>query len=434
VWVIQPGRGWPDLYASRTSAGEVWKCCVTPNDGIEDGPPDCDEVTINTPPTQPTAVVTPDDPSPTTDDWLHCEASGSTDPDGDNVTHRYQWYRRRPADEHGSAMAGRTWRYLAPCRTWPGEDWWCVVTPTDGIENGDRGGSNPVTIGGTIVPVVTPENPTTDDGLHCEVPGTADPDRQYKYQWYRKRLADEHGTAMAGRTWRNLAPCCTKPLDEWWCVVMPPEGVDGADAVPSNHVTIINRAPTKPTVRISPIPAYTDEDLHCSALGSTDPDGDTVMYQYQWYKDDLIQPRRIWPNLSSSRTSVDEIWKCVVTPTDGMDDGPSASFSVIIRARTRASAVVIGSLSAQPTALGAQVAFALSGESKVTAEVLNIAGRPVQVLVADRPMAAGAKTLVWAGRNASGARVPSGVYLVRITAGDEAGSKSQALATVRIGR
>jgi len=101
---------------------------------------------------------------------------------------------------------------------------------------------------------------------------------------------------------------------------------------------------------------------------------------------------------------------------------------------TRSASAQLKSLSCRPTSAGAQLTFVLSRGASVSAEVLNIAGRPVQVLVADRPMAAGAKTLVWAGRNASGALVPSGVYLVRITAGDEAGSQSQALATVRIGR
>ena len=70
----------------------------------------------------------------------------------------------------------------------------------------------------------------------------------------------------------------------------------------------------------------------------------------------------------------------------------------------------------------------------VTAEVLNIAGRPVQVLVADKAMAAGVNTLAWDGRSASGTIVPSGVYLVRLRAAGDKGGQSQALGSVMITR
>lgn len=48
--------------------------------------------------------------------------------------------------------------------------------------------------------------------------------------------------------------------------------------------------------------------LHEHAVGSTDPDGDTVTYQYQWYRDGVIRPARIYPNVSSWRTSAGEVW------------------------------------------------------------------------------------------------------------------------------
>jgi flagellar hook assembly protein FlgD len=80
------------------------------------------------------------------------------------------------------------------------------------------------------------------------------------------------------------------------------------------------------------------------------------------------------------------------------------------------------------------VTFTLSAEAGVTAEVLNIAGRPVKVLVSERPMAAGTNTLIWDGRSAKGLAVPSGMYLVRVKAADQDGGQSEALAMVRIAR
>jgi len=70
----------------------------------------------------------------------------------------------------------------------------------------------------------------------------------------------------------------------------------------------------------------------------------------------------------------------------------------------------------------------------VTAEVLNIAGRPVQVLVADRQMAAATNTLTWNGRSATGVAVPSGIYLVRVRACDKNGARSEAVSTVCVRR
>jgi len=101
---------------------------------------------------------------------------------------------------------------------------------------------------------------------------------------------------------------------------------------------------------------------------------------------------------------------------------------------TAAASVKIASVGCQQKGAGTQVTFTLSSEATVTAEVLNIAGRPVKALVADKVMTAGANTVVWDGRNATGALAPSGVYLVRVQARHEAGQMSQVLGTVRIAR
>ncbi len=99
-----------------------------------------------------------------------------------------------------------------------------------------------------------------------------------------------------------------------------------------------------------------------------------------------------------------------------------------------ASSAQVGALSCCPAGTGAQVTFTLSAEGAVTAEVLNIAGRPVKLLVSDRAMSAGSNTLIWDGRSAKGLAVPSGIYLVRVKAADQDGGQSEALAMVRIAR
>jgi len=420
--VIRPARVWPTVSSSRTSPGDHWSCRVTPNDGIEDGPYDEAWVTINMPPTAPTVSIAPANPHDGDD--LTCSASGSTDLDGDPITYNYQWYK------NGVLKPARVWPTVSSSRTSPGDTWRCVVTPNDGIDDGATGEDSVVIYGAPSMPTVTitPANPYTYNDLTCNASGSVDPGGQpvtYSYQWYK------NGVLKPARVWPTVSSSRTSSGDVWRCVVTPNNGT--ADGPPGEDtVTIVNRPPTKPTVSISPIPACTNEDLHCNASGSTDPDGDSVTYQYQWYKDGVIRPARVYPNVSSSRTSAGEVWKCVVTPTDGMDDGPSASFSVTIQ--SCASAVVIGALSVQPTAVGAEVVFSLSADASVTAEMLNIAGRPVAMLVSDREMTKGANTLAWNGRNSAGLAVPSGVYLVRLKAADASGGKCQVLGTVSISR
>lgn len=83
--------------------------------------------------------------------------------------------------------------------------------------------------------------------------------------------------------------------------------------------------------------------------------------------------------------------------------------------RSVASAMVTSASAAQ-TAAGAQIVFTLTHEAAVSVDVVNIAGRPVRQVAADRPGTAGVNTILWDGRSAAGTRVPSGRYLVRVTA------------------
>jgi len=89
-------------------------------------------------------------------------------------------------------------------------------------------------------------------------------------------------------------------------------------------------------------------------------------------------------------------------------------------------------VAALATANGAQVTFSLSAGANVTATVVNVAGRPVATIAADKPLEAGLQTLVWDRRANSGLPVPAGLYLVRLSARAPRGGQSTALATVAL--
>jgi hypothetical protein len=99
---------------------------------------------------------------------------------------------------------------------------------------------------------------------------------------------------------------------------------------------------------------------------------------------------------------------------------------------TLAAAQLTG-LTALPTANGADLVFTLSAPAHVSAEVVNIAGRPVGS-IPERSLDAGLNRLSWNATSAQGTPLPAGAYLLRVRALDAQGTQSSALAGVQITR
>jgi hypothetical protein len=108
-------------------------------------------------------------------------------------------------------------------------------------------------------------------------------------------------------------------------------------ATVSITVTPVNDPPTAPVVDVTPNLPLTTDDLVCTVTTpSTDPDGDTITYFYEWYKNGILQPdettvtTELTDTVSSTKTTKGEVWKCVVTPYDGTVNGTSAQDQVTI--------------------------------------------------------------------------------------------------------
>ena len=76
-----------------------------------------------------------------------------------------------------------------------------------------------------------------------------------------------------------------------------------------------------------------------------------------------------------------------------------------------------------PTRGGATIRYGVPKEQPVTLTVYNVLGQKVATLMESRPMEPGFHTIQWRGETGSGAPLASGVYFVRMRAGDFTASK-----------
>ncbi|MBZ0268314.1 T9SS type A sorting domain-containing protein [bacterium] len=88
--------------------------------------------------------------------------------------------------------------------------------------------------------------------------------------------------------------------------------------------------------------------------------------------------------------------------------------------------LTLGRNAPNPFSSETAVTFATPQPSTVRLDVFDVTGRRVIRLV-DGPLPAGSHTARWDGRDASGSRVASGVYLLRLSAGDEVRTKDMVL-------
>ncbi len=102
---------------------------------------------------------------------------------------------------------------------------------------------------------------------------------------------------------------------------------------------------------------------------------------------------------------------------------------------TGAAGGLIGSVVAQQAPAGnIAIHCQMISAGHISVEVLNIAGRRVARVATDRPVEAGSNLVLWNGRSHRGTKVPSGRYLVRITAAGQSGIRQQMMVPLGMGQ
>src|SRR6056300_415964 len=106
--------------------------------------------------------------------------------------------------------------------------------------------------------------------------------------------------------------------------------VDTTGLVADDLITFrVNTPPTAPSVILSPDPILSTQTLNAAASGSTDADGHSVTYSYQWYENGVLSTN-VGTSVPSSDLDVGEVWTVRVTPYDGYVDGQFTEASITI--------------------------------------------------------------------------------------------------------
>jgi M6 family metalloprotease-like protein len=224
-----------------------------------------------------------------------------------------------------------------------------------------------------------------------------------------------------------------------------------------NHVTIsnisnsgpdmtadfcgLNRAPYPPLgVQIKPVIPLATSRLRASAYGGGDPDGDTRTFQYAW----SMWNGTGWTKWGYVTTTgklervalkVGQRWRARARAFDGLlYSGWRISPTItILPTEVAASALTVSATAAPARTEGAAITVNLSAAADVEVQICNLAGRVVGQLPRQQ-LTAGVSNLLWNGSSVNGTSVPSGIYLMKVTARGEEGLQAQALSSLSVRR
>jgi len=183
---------------------------------------------------------------------------------------------------------------------------------------------------------VMPKTVVVSDTLTCSITvPSEDIDNSsiyYNYTWY-KDGAFQESTESTSTT--NILSATASGTNVYECNVTATDGQYTTDMV-SDSVKVGNAAPTTPAVDVTPNVAYATSALNCSiTTNSTDANGDTITYNYKWYKKSASESQFYLQSitdavLGSGNTTKGDSWKCEVKAGDGSSFSQADSDTVSI--------------------------------------------------------------------------------------------------------
>lgn len=109
------------------------------------------------------------------------------------------------------------------------------------------------------------------------------------------------------------------------------------------------------------------------------------------------------------------------------------SFQLVVSPRT-IGALHLNATAAQANGNNVALTYTVTKACSVNVRVMNLAGRCIRTLAADKPVQAGVQSELWNLCSSTGTRVPAGIYLLQIEAVTDNGQRVQGMTQVRVTR
>lgn len=109
------------------------------------------------------------------------------------------------------------------------------------------------------------------------------------------------------------------------------------------------------------------------------------------------------------------------------------SFELVVSPRT-IGALHLNATAAQANGNNVALTYTVTKACNVNVRVMNLAGRCIRTLIADKPVQAGVQSELWNLCSSTGTRVPAGIYLLQIEAVTDNGQRVQGMTQVRVTR
>jgi hypothetical protein len=192
-----------------------------------------------------------------------------------------------------------------------------------------------------------PDHPDTESDLIASATGSHDPEGHavtYRYAWFRNNIL------VGSETGAVFSHTFTSRDQTVECRVTPNDGQDDGPSG-SASVVILDTPPTAPIIQILPQNPSPDDGLAAKIITeSTDIDGDTIRYLYEWYES---QDGQNWtrrpelsggldpyaqgePEVSRLFTQAADYWRIDITPVE------AHTLSKSIEAGPREKAAITG--------------------------------------------------------------------------------------------
>ena len=326
---VSQGRNSFELKPEFFNKNQTVVVRVTPFDGEEAG--ESAEVSTyikNSAPIPPVVDIEPKNPCVSSD--ITCKVMKQpVDLDGDVLINKFNWYKNSVLFLSG--VENRLDKGFLK----KGDKISCEMVSTDGeyVVN-HRSSEIEIANSKPTKPEIKiiPENPSTREELTCIIVKNSDDldgDKlTYHFLWKKNDKNYKENTT-------KLLPEEVLRGNKYTCAVFSSDGELSSD-VAETSVTVKNRRPAAPIVRLEPAYPFEGDELQCKIVKpSVDIEGDEVKYKFFWYKNgQMLNFATTSASMPGRLVKRGEIYSCEVVPYDFDGDGERGySNSVIILER-----------------------------------------------------------------------------------------------------